>query len=60
MDVERILAATEGISTPVAVVDEEVVERNLARMAKLAADNCNIDDQPASWQQGYDRRRRPR
>jgi len=39
MDVERILAATEGIITPVAVVDEEVVERNLARMAKLAADN---------------------
>ena len=39
MDVERILAATEAIITPVAVVDEEVVERNLARMAKLAADN---------------------
>jgi D-serine deaminase-like pyridoxal phosphate-dependent protein len=39
MDVERILAATEGIITPVAVVDEEVVERNLARMAKLAADH---------------------
>jgi D-serine deaminase-like pyridoxal phosphate-dependent protein len=39
MDVERILAATEDIITPVAVVDEEVVERNLARMAKLAADN---------------------
>src|SRR5438270_1814393 len=39
MDVERILAATEDIVTPVAVVDEEVVERNLARMAKLAADN---------------------
>src|SRR5205823_5596886 len=39
MDVERILAATEGIITPVAVVDEEIVERNLARMAKLAADN---------------------
>src|ERR1700682_5866738 len=39
MDVERILAATEAIITPLAVVDEEVVERNLARMAKLAADN---------------------
>src|SRR5256885_1962315 len=39
MDVERILAASEDIITPVAVVDEEVVERNLARMAKLAAEN---------------------
>jgi D-serine deaminase-like pyridoxal phosphate-dependent protein len=39
MDVERILAATADIITPVAVVDEEVVERNLARMAKLAADH---------------------
>src|SRR5437660_8198533 len=39
MDVERILAATQDIITPVAVVDEEVVERNLARMAKLAADH---------------------
>ena len=39
MDVERILAATEDIITPVAVVDEEVIERNLARMAKLAADH---------------------
>jgi len=39
MDVERILAATEDIITPVAVVDEAFVERNLARMAKLAADN---------------------
>lgn len=39
MDVERILAATENIITPVAVVDEEIVERNLARMAKLAADH---------------------
>jgi D-serine deaminase-like pyridoxal phosphate-dependent protein len=39
MDVERILAATQEIITPLAVVDEEVVERNLARMAKLAADN---------------------
>ncbi|MEA2634305.1 MAG: hypothetical protein QOH92_1072 [Chloroflexota bacterium] len=39
MDVERILAATEDIITPVGVVDEEIVERNLACMAKLAADN---------------------
>src|SRR5437667_1506152 len=39
MDVERILAATEDIITPVAVVDEEIVERNLARMAKLASDH---------------------
>jgi len=39
MDLERILAATEDIITPVAVVDEDVVERNLARMAKLAADH---------------------
>lgn len=39
MDVERILAATEDIITPVAVIDDEVVERNLARMAKLAADH---------------------
>jgi D-serine deaminase-like pyridoxal phosphate-dependent protein len=39
MDIERILAATEDIITPVAVADEEVVERNLARMAKLAADH---------------------
>src|SRR2546430_10183111 len=39
MDVERILAATEDIITPVAVVDEEIVERNLTRMAKLAADH---------------------
>jgi D-serine deaminase-like pyridoxal phosphate-dependent protein len=39
MDIERILAATKDLITPVAVIDEEVVERNLARMAKLAADN---------------------
>src|SRR5438874_1637379 len=39
MDVERILAATEDIITPVAVVDDEIVERNLARMATLAADH---------------------
>jgi len=37
MDVERTLATTEGIITPVAVVDEEIVERNLARMATVAA-----------------------
>src|SRR5436309_10657222 len=39
MDVERIVAATEDIITPFAVVDEEIVERNLARMAKLATDH---------------------
>lgn len=39
MDVERILAATQDKITPVAVVDEEIVERNLGRMAKLAADH---------------------
>src|SRR6202165_4760497 len=39
MDVQRILAPTEETTTPVAVVDEEVVERNLARMAKIAADH---------------------
>src|ERR1700694_3234689 len=39
MDVQRILAPTEETTTPVAVVDEEVVDRNLARMAKLAADH---------------------
>src|SRR3989442_247182 len=38
MDVERILAATKDIITPFAVVDEEIVERNLARMAKLATE----------------------
>src|SRR5438034_5367854 len=45
MDLERILAATEDIITPFAVVDEEIVERNLARMAKLAADH-NIKLRP--------------
>src|SRR5438132_6173137 len=45
MDVERILAATEDIITPVAVVDEEIVERNLARMAKLATDH-NVELRP--------------
>src|SRR5207249_8023052 len=39
MDVERILVATEDIITPFAVADQEIVERNLARMAKLAADH---------------------
>src|SRR5438105_15375559 len=39
MDVERIIAATEDIITPFAVVDEEIVERNLARMARLATDH---------------------
>ena len=36
---DRILAATEGVITPVAVIDDDVVERNLARMAKLASDH---------------------
>src|SRR5438128_11594635 len=45
MDVERILAATEDIITPVAVVDEEMVERNLARMATLAVDH-NVQLRP--------------
>src|SRR5437868_1559109 len=39
MDLERILRATNDFITPVAAVDEEIVERNLARMAKLAADH---------------------
>jgi D-serine deaminase-like pyridoxal phosphate-dependent protein len=39
MNVERTLSATEDIITPVALVDEEIVERNLARMANLAADH---------------------
>src|SRR5919109_4159056 len=39
MDVDRVFAATADLITPVAVVDEEIVERNLARMAKLAADH---------------------
>ena len=34
-----MLAATEGIITPLAVIDDDVVERNLARMAKLASDH---------------------
>jgi len=33
----RALAATEALDTPVAVVDEPIMERNLARMAALAA-----------------------
>src|SRR6266480_127849 len=45
MDLERILAATQDIITPVAVVDEQIVERNLARMAKLAAD-ANVKLRP--------------
>ena len=45
MDLQRILAATADVITPVAVVDEEIVERNLARMAKLAADN-NVNVRP--------------
>lgn len=39
MNLERALHAAEEFITPVAVVDEEVLDRNLARMAKLAADH---------------------
>jgi D-serine deaminase-like pyridoxal phosphate-dependent protein len=39
MDVERVLAATDDLITPVGVVDDEIVERNLRRMAMLAADH---------------------
>lgn len=39
MDVARVLVAVDDHITPVAVVDEDIVERNLARMAKLAADH---------------------
>jgi D-serine deaminase-like pyridoxal phosphate-dependent protein len=54
MDVERILAATQDIITPVAVVDEEVVERNLARMAKLAADhNVNLRPHAKTHKSAY-------
>lgn len=58
MNVERILAATEDVITPVAVVDEEIVERNLARMAKLAADH-NVDLRPhaKTHKSGYMARR---
>src|SRR5437762_1553062 len=34
----QALAATEDVTTPVAVVDETVLERNLARMAAFAAE----------------------
>src|SRR3989442_2797836 len=54
MDVERILAATEDIITPFAVVDEEIVERNLARMAKLAADhNVKLRPHAKTHKSGY-------
>jgi D-serine deaminase-like pyridoxal phosphate-dependent protein len=54
MDVERILAATEDIITPVAVVDEEIVGRNLARMAKLAADhNVNLRPHAKTHKSAY-------
>lgn len=39
MNRDRALAAAEPFITPVAVVDEEVLERNLARMAGIAADH---------------------
>lgn len=35
----RALAATEGYATPVAVVDEAVMEANLARMARVASES---------------------
>src|SRR2546426_1035682 len=54
MDVERPLAATKDVITPVAVVDEEIVERNLARMAKLAADhNVNLRPHAKTHKSGY-------
>lgn len=39
MDVAAALAAAEGEVTPVAVCDERVLERNLHRMARLAAES---------------------
>ncbi len=39
MDVARVLEATSELITPVGVIDDEIVERNLARMAKLAANH---------------------
>ena len=39
VELSRILTATEDLITPVGVVDDEVVERNLSRMAKIAADH---------------------
>lgn len=38
MDAVRALAAAESLITPVAMIDEEAMERNLARMARIAAD----------------------
>jgi hypothetical protein len=38
MNVAPVLAGTEDQATFVAVADAEVLERNLARTAKLAAD----------------------
>ncbi|PYE14627.1 D-serine deaminase-like pyridoxal phosphate-dependent protein [Williamsia limnetica] len=35
--IDRVLAATAGLDTPVAVVDEAVVEANLDRMAEFAS-----------------------
>ncbi len=52
MDVERILAATEDIITAVAAVDQEVVDRNLAGIAKLATDRPA--DRPVCDQQNID------
>ncbi len=37
MNTDRLLAATDGIETPVAVVDVEAMERNLDRMARISS-----------------------
>ncbi|HEY9286814.1 MAG TPA: alanine racemase [Candidatus Dormibacteraeota bacterium] len=39
MDIDRILEATKDLITPVGALDDEIVERNISRMAKLAADH---------------------
>src|SRR5919198_1769255 len=58
MELPRILAVTEEMITPLAVVDEEVVERNLARMAKLAADhNVKLRPHAKTHKSGYMARR---
>src|ERR671937_1072308 len=58
MELTRILAATEDMITPLAVVDEEVVERNLARMAKLAVDhNVKLRPHAKTHKSGYMARR---
>ena len=39
MDLDRVLSATQELLTPVGVLDDEIVERNLSWMAKLAANH---------------------